>query len=83
MTIDTNLYTIDWIFLGALAALFLGQFYFYVRYMCAPARKMRKDHKSQIKNPDSEIDEVHVMMARRMRPARSWRVTWCATRVCT
>ena len=59
MTIDTNLYTIDWIFLGALAALFLGQFYFYVRYICAPARKMRKDHKSQIKNPDSEIDKVH------------------------
>ena len=59
MTIDTNLYTIDWIFLGSLAVLFLGQFYFYVRYMCAPARKMRKDHKSQIKNPDSEIDKVH------------------------
>ncbi len=59
MVIDTNLHIVDWFFLGALAVLFLGQFYFYIRYICAPARKMRKDHKSQIKNQNSEIDEVH------------------------
>ena len=35
------------VLLGALAALFLGQLYFYARYMCAPLRKMRKDKISE------------------------------------
>lgn len=33
---------VGWVLLGALAALFLFQLYWYARYMCAPARRMRK-----------------------------------------
>ena len=35
------------VLLGVLVALFLGQLYFYARYMCAPLRKMRKDKISE------------------------------------
>ena len=52
-----NLHITDYILLGVLAVLFLMQFYFYVRYMAAPARKMRKDKKSQNTNQESQISE--------------------------
>ena len=45
--ISLELNTVDWILLGVLAALFLGQLYFYARYMCAPLRRMRKDKISE------------------------------------
>ena len=37
----------DWVLLGALAALFTGQLYFCFRYLCAPLRKMRRDKISE------------------------------------
>ena len=41
---------IDWILLGTLGFLFLAQIYWYARYMCAPARKMRKSRKSKVES---------------------------------
>lgn len=38
---STDLHIIDYAFLGALGFLFLTQLYFYARYMCAPAGKLR------------------------------------------
>ena len=45
---------------GALALLFMLQVYWYSRYMAAPARKMRKDRKSQMTNDKCQMsnDEV-------------------------
>ena len=45
---------------GALALLFVLQVYWYSRYMAAPARKMRKDRKSQMTNDKCQMsnDEV-------------------------
>ena len=37
-----NLSILDWTLLGALGAMFIAQVYWYARYLCAPARKMRK-----------------------------------------
>ncbi|MBR2165671.1 MAG: glycosyltransferase [Paludibacteraceae bacterium] len=57
---------VDWILLGALLCAFIVQVYFYARYMCAPARKMRRDKKSSIINHQSSIDSfpgVTVIMA--------------------
>lgn len=46
--------TVDYILLGALVALFLGQLYFFVRYLCAPARKIRRDKKAELKETEDE-----------------------------
>ena len=45
--ISLELNSIDIVLLSALAVLFLGQLYFYARYMDAPARKMRHDKMSE------------------------------------
>lgn len=55
-----NLTILDWVFLGTLCLLFLLQFYFYVRYMAAPARRMRK--KSGVSDQDSELPGVSVIV---------------------
>ena len=57
-----HLHIVDYILLGALAVLFLGQFYFIVRYMCAPARKMRRGRKSKEENPKLEQPGVTVVL---------------------
>ena len=49
---------VEWVLLGALALAFLLQVYFYARYMCAPARRMRKENKSPITNDQSPIDSL-------------------------
>lgn len=51
-----QLNNIDYVLMGGLALLFLVQVYWYGRYMAAPARKLRKDKKSQITNDQSPID---------------------------
>ena len=45
-----DFHIIDWILLGTLGFLFLAQIYWYARYMCAPARKMRKSRKSKVES---------------------------------
>jgi len=57
LTLD-NLHSIDYILLGILGFFFLAQLYFYARYMCAVARRIRKDKKSPISNLQSSMDEV-------------------------
>ena len=57
-----HLHIVDYILLGALAVLFLGQFYFIVRYLCAPARKMRRGRKSKEENPELEQPGVTVVL---------------------
>ena len=49
---------VDYVLLGALGLLFFAQMYWYGRYMAAPARKMRRDKKSQISSLKSQMDEV-------------------------
>ena len=51
----SEFHTIDYILLGALLLLFLVQMYFYIRYMAAPSRKLRRDSKSPLTNHKSEI----------------------------
>ena len=41
-----SLHIVDYILLGSLLLLFVLQMYFYIRYLAAPARKMRRDKKS-------------------------------------
>lgn len=48
----------EWTLIGALGLLFLAQLYWYIRYMAAPARKLRRDNKSQI----SEAPGVSVIL---------------------
>lgn len=57
-----HLHIVDYILLGALAVLFLGQFYFFVRYLCAPARKMRRSRKSKADNQTIEQPGVSVVL---------------------
>ena len=45
-----DFYIIDWILFGTLGFLFLAQIYWYARYMCAPARKMRKSRNSKVES---------------------------------
>lgn len=53
------LHSIDWMILGCLGVLFIAQIYWYARYLCAPARKLRRDKKqSPINNEQSPMDEV-------------------------
>lgn len=50
-----NFNTIEWALLGIVSGLFLIQVYWYARYLCAPARRIRKESKSEgIKELKSE-----------------------------
>ena len=55
-SIDLN--TVDYVLLGTLFVLFVAQIYWYARYMCAPARKLRRDKKSRITNDQSPKEDV-------------------------
>lgn len=52
-----NFDIVEWALLGLLGVLFIAQVYWYARYLCAPARKVRRDKKSQISNLPSPIAE--------------------------
>ena len=54
----SSLHIVDYILLGSLLLLFVLQMYFYIRYLAAPARKMRRDKKSQISNAKCQISNV-------------------------
>ena len=64
MKVFEDFHIIDWILLGTLLVLFLAQIYWYARYMCAPARKMRKDKKLKAKSqePIAEMPGVSVVL---------------------
>ncbi len=57
-----HLHIVDYILLGTLTVLFLGQFYFFVRYLCAPARKMRRSRKSNEESQMLEQPGVSVVL---------------------
>ena len=63
MVKDLNI--VDWILLSSLLGVFLAQVYFYARYMCAPARRIRKDKKakSQESSAESKTPGVSVVLA--------------------
>ena len=63
MVKDLNI--VDWILLSSLLGVFLAQVYFYARYMCAPARRIRKDKKakSQEQSAESKTPGVSVVLA--------------------
>ena len=54
----SSLHIVDYILLGSLLLLFVLQMYFYIRYLAAPARKMRRDKKSQISNVKNEVNRA-------------------------
>lgn len=43
------------VLLGSLGVLFIAQMYFYIRYMAAPMRKLRRDKKSQLSTVNSQF----------------------------
>lgn len=51
---EVNLHILDWILIGATGVLFLAQFYWYCRYMAAPARALRRRKMADSQNPESE-----------------------------
>lgn len=53
-----DLHIIDYISIGALGFCFLAQFYFYVRYMCAPARRLRKGRKSSVNSSQPGVSVI-------------------------
>jgi cellulose synthase/poly-beta-1,6-N-acetylglucosamine synthase-like glycosyltransferase len=53
---DLNI--VEYILLGALLGVFLAQVYWYIRYMAAPARKMRKDKKKSTANGQLSTTET-------------------------
>ena len=53
---------VESILLGALGVLFLLQLYFYVRYLCAPARRMRKKKQSPVTDEQSSTPGVTVVL---------------------
>ena len=53
-----SLHIVDYILLGSLLLLFVLQMYFYIRYLAAPARKMRRDKKSQISNLKNGVNRA-------------------------
>ena len=61
-----NLDIVDWVLIGVLGVLFVAQVYWYARYMCAPARKMRRDRKkeqgNQVPSTKSELPPVSVIL---------------------
>ena len=54
----SSLHIVDYILLGSLLLLFVLQMYFYIRYLAAPARKMRRDKKSEISNVKNEVNRA-------------------------
>ena len=46
-----NLHIIDYVLMGSLGFFFLAQLYFYARYMCAVARRLRKKPKAKSQEP--------------------------------
>ena len=54
----SSLHIVDYILLGSLLLLFVLQMYFYIRYLAAPARKMRRDKKSEISNLKNGVNRV-------------------------
>ena len=59
-----SLHMVDYILLGSLLLLFVLQMYFYIRYLAAPARKMRRDKNSQLSTVNSQLSEgVSVILA--------------------
>ena len=56
-----ELHTIDYALLGALGVLFVAQLYFYARYMCAVARRLRKKQ-SVVSSQPSEVPGVSVII---------------------
>ena len=59
-----QLHIVDWVLLGVLGALFVAQVYWYARYICAPARKMRRDKKltANSQEPIAETPGVSVIL---------------------
>ena len=59
-----QLQIVDWVLLGVLGALFVAQVYWYARYICAPARKMRRDKKltANSQEPIAETPGVSVIL---------------------
>ena len=57
---DLNI--VDWVLIGILGALFIVQVYFYARYICAPARKMRRDRKQVQQDQPSHVPGVSVIL---------------------
>ena len=58
----SSLHIVDYILLGSLLLLFVLQMYFYIRYLAAPARKMRRDKKSNdqmVNDPYGEADRTN------------------------
>ncbi len=54
----SSLHIVDYILLGSLLLLFVLQMYFYIRYLAAPARKMRRDKKSEISNLKNGVNRA-------------------------
>ena len=52
-----SLNILDYVLLGGLAVLFIAQVYWYARYLCAPARKLRRDKKSPVTATPSSVTE--------------------------
>ena len=51
----TSLSIFDYILLGLLLVAFLAQLYFYLRYLLAPARQLRKDKKANSQKPNGQM----------------------------
>ena len=51
----TSLSIFDYILLGLLLVAFLAQLYFYLRYLLAPARQLRKDKKANSQKPNDQM----------------------------
>ncbi len=54
----SSLHIVDYILLGSLLLLFVLQMYFYIRYLAAPARKLRRDKKSEISNLKNGVNRA-------------------------
>lgn len=61
MTLD-SLHSIDYILIGILGFFFLAQLYFYARYMCAVARRIRKGERRKAEGERSEVPGVSVIL---------------------
>ena len=55
----SSLHIVDYILLGALLLLFVLQMYFYIRYLAAPARKMRRDKIANDQMVNDQMINVH------------------------
>ena len=54
-----SLHIVDYILLGSLLLLFVLQIYFYIRYLAAPARKMRRDKKANDQMVNDQMVNAH------------------------